>query len=145
MMSNPLQTALASLPHGGEFRFVDRLTALEPGISGIGEYSVKGDEYFLRGHFPGVPLMPGVLMIEAVAQLAGVVAQSDPTIAPLQNLRLTALRAVKILGSATPGEVLTIEAQIMGRLGNLIQARGKAAVKGRAVLELELTLSGPSS
>ena len=135
-MSNPLQTALASLPHGGEFRFVDRLTALEPGISGIGEYSVKGDEYFLRGHFPGVPLMPGVLMIEAVAQLAGVVAQSDPTIAPLQNLRLTALRAVKILGSATPGEVLTIEAQIMGRLGNLIQARGKAAVKGRAVLEL---------
>ena len=145
MMSNPLQTALASLPHGGEFRFVDRLTALEPGISGIGEYSVKGDEYFLRGHFPGVPLMPGVLMIEAVAQLAGVVAQSDPKIAPLQNLRLTALRAVKILGSATPGEVLTIEAQIMGRLGNLIQARGKAAVKGRAVLELELTLSGPSS
>jgi len=144
-MSNPLQTALASLPHGGEFRFVDRLTALEPGISGIGEYSVKGDEYFLRGHFPGVPLMPGVLMIEAVAQLAGVVAQSDPKIAPLQNLRLTALRAVKILGSATPGEVLTIEAQIMGRLGNLIQARGKAAVKGRAVLELELTLSGPSS
>ena len=144
-MSNPLQTALASLPHGGEFRFVDRLTALEPGISGIGEYSVKGDEYFLRGHFPGVPLMPGVLMIEAVAQLAGVVAQSDPKIAPLQNLRLTALRAVKILGSATPSEVLTIEAQIMGRLGNLIQARGKAAVKGRAVLELELTLSGPSS
>jgi len=145
MMSNPLQTALASLPHGGEFRFVDRLTALEPGISGIGEYSVKGDEYFLRGHFPGVPLMPGVLMIEAVAQLAGVVAQSDPKIAPLQNLRLTALRAVKILGSATPGEVLTIEAQITGRLGNLIQARGKATVKGRAVLELELTLGGPSS
>ena len=141
-MSDHLQTALASLPHGPEFRFLDRLVALEPGVSGIGEYTVKGDAQFLRGHFPGSPLMPGVLMIEAVAQLAGVVAQSDPKIAALQNLRLTALRGVKILGSAVPGEVLTMEVQIEGRLGNLIQARGRATVQGRVVLELELTLSG---
>ena len=86
--------------------------------------------------------MPGVLMIEAVAQLVGVVAQSDPKIGSLPNLRLTALRAAKVLGSAIPGQILTMEVQIMGRLGNLIQAHGKAAVEGRAVLELELTLSG---
>src|SRR5438132_14042274 len=98
-MSDRLQTVLNSLPHGPEFRFLDRLTALEPGISGIGEYTLKGEEYFLRGHFPHSPLMPGVLMIEAVAQLAGAVAQSDAKIRPLDNLRLTALRAVKILGS----------------------------------------------
>jgi len=141
-MSDPLQIALASLPHGPEFRFLDRLVALDPGVSGIGEYTVKGDEYFLRGHFPGSPLMPGVLMIEAVAQLAGVVAQSDPKIGALENLRLTALRGVKILGSAIPGQILKLEVEIAGRLGNLIQAHGKAAVEGRAVLELELTLAG---
>ena len=141
-MSDPLQIGLGSLPHGAEFRFLDRLITLDPGISGIGEYTVKGDEYFLRGHFPGAPLMPGVLMIEAVAQLAGVVAQSDPKIRPLENLRLTALRGVKILGSAKPGQVLRLEAQIVGRLENLIQARGKGTVESRAVVELELTLSG---
>ena len=132
-MSDRIHLALASLPHGPEFRFVDRLVALDPGVSGIGEYALKGDEYFLRGHFPGSPLMPGVLMIEAVAQLAGVVAQSDPKIGPLENLRLTALRAVKILGSATPGQILTLEVEIAGRLGNLIQARGNAAVEGREI------------
>lgn len=141
-MADPLHLALASLPHGPEFRFVDRLLALDPGISGIGEYTLKGGEYFLHGHFPGSPLMPGVLMIEAVAQLAGVVAQSDPKIGALANLRLTALRGVKISGSATPGQVLTLEVQIVGRLGNLIQARGKATVESLTVLELELTLSG---
>src|SRR5439155_21500694 len=126
-MADPLQLALASLPHGPEFRFVDRVLGLDPGVSRIGEYTVRGDEYFLRGHFPGSPLMPGVLMIEAVAQLAGVVAQIDPKIGALENLRLTALRGVKILGSAIAGQVLKLEAQIVGRLGNLIQARGKAS------------------
>ncbi len=95
-----LQRALSRLPHGAEFRFVDRLTQLEPGRSGAGEYTVRGDEPFLRGHFPGEPLFPGVLLAEAVAQLAGVVAQSDPQIPPLKNLKLTALRNVKILGTA---------------------------------------------
>ena len=70
-----LSRAVASLPHGQEFRFVDRVIALVPGVSGEGEYTVRGDEPFLRGHFPGDPLMPGVLLIEAAAQLAGIVAQ----------------------------------------------------------------------
>ena len=65
--------ALSFLPHGPEFRFVDRLSALEPGASGAAEFTLRGDEPFLRGHFPGEPLMPGVLLVEAVAQLAGVV------------------------------------------------------------------------
>src|SRR6188508_2095120 len=107
-----LANALAHLPHGPEFRFVDRLTALDPGKSGRGEYTVKGDEPFLRGHFPGEPLMPGVLLLEAAAQLAGVVAQSDPKISPLAELKLTALRGVKILGTAKPGEIVRVEATI---------------------------------
>ncbi len=134
--------ALNHLPHGAEFRFVDRLIKLEPGKSGIGEYTVRGDEAFLRGHFPGQPLFPGVLLIEAAAQLAGTIAQSDPAIPPLNNLKLTAVRSVKILGTAKPGEVIRLEATITGRLGNLIQAQGKAEVYGKPVLTAEITLSG---
>jgi len=137
-----LANALAHLPHGPEFRFVDRLTALDPGKSGSGQYTVRGDEPFLRGHFPGHPLMPGVLLIEAAAQLAGTVAQSDPGISPLLDLRLTAIRACKILGTARPSETITLEARITGRMGGLIQATATASVNDRIVLQTELTLSG---
>ena len=141
-MSNALATPLKHLPHGPEFRFIDRLVNLEPGKSGVGEYTVRGDEPFLAGHFPGQPLFPGVLLVEAVAQLAGVIAQSDPQIPPLASLKLTALRGVKILGTARPGEVIRLEARVTGRLGNLIQASATASVNGQIVLQAELTLSG---
>ena len=141
-MSDPLATALRHLPHGPEFRFLDRLLTLDPGQSGSGEYTVRGDEPFLRGHFPGQPLFPGVLLAEAAAQLAGTVAQSDPKVSPLPGLKLTALRSVKIVGSAKPGEVLHLEARITGRLANLVQAQATVSVNGRVVLQGELTLSG---
>ncbi len=141
-MNDPLATALQHLPHGPEFRFLDRLLALDPGLSGAGEYSVRGDEPFLRGHFPGTPLMPGVLLLEAAAQLAGVIAQSHPQLPPLPGLKLTALRAVKILGTARPGEVIRLEARVTGRLANLVQAQASATVNGQVVLQAELTLSG---
>jgi 3-hydroxyacyl-[acyl-carrier-protein] dehydratase len=139
---NNLDTALSLLPHGGEFRFIDRLVNLNPGQTGEGEYRVRGDEPFLRGHFPGEPVFPGVLLVEAAAQLAGVVAQSDPKIPPLAGLKLTALRNVKILGTARPGEIIQLEARITGRLGNLIQAQATALVAGETILTGELTLSG---
>jgi 3-hydroxyacyl-[acyl-carrier-protein] dehydratase len=141
-MNEVERKALASLPHGPEFRFLDRLLHLEPGKAGAGEYQARGDEPFLRGHFPGQPIVPGVLLVEAAAQLAGVVAQSDPAIPPLAGLKLTALRAVKILGTAKPGEIVKLHAEITGRLENLIQARATAAVNGNTILLAELTLSG---
>ena len=139
---NDLVTALNLLPHGAEFRFIDQLTQLNPGQSGAGEYQVRGDEPFLRGHFPGEPIFPGVLLVEATAQLAGVVAQSDPKIPPLKNLKLASLRNVKILGTARPGEIIELEARVTGRLGNLVQAQATACVAGEIVLAAELTLSG---
>ena len=133
---------LSFLPHGPEFRFLDRLVRIDPGRSGEGEYLVRGNEPFLKGHFPGQPLFPGVLLVEAAAQLAGVVAQSDPKIAPLPGLKLTALRSVKILGTARPGETIRIQVQISGRLDNLIQATASAYVDDVSVLQAELVLSG---
>ena len=85
---------------------------------------------------------PGVLLVEAAAQLAGVVAQNDPVIPPLPGLKLTALRAVKILGTARPGETVRLEARITGRLGALVQAHVSAYVSANRVLAAELTLSG---
>jgi 3-hydroxyacyl-[acyl-carrier-protein] dehydratase len=141
---HPLSAALDQLPHGPEFRFIDRLIALEPGKSGTGEYTLRGDEPFLRGHFPGEPLLPGVLLIEAAAQLAGTVGQSDPQISPLKGLRLTAVRGAKILGTAQPGETISLEARITGRMPGLIQASVTASITDRIVLQTELTLSGQS-
>jgi 3-hydroxyacyl-[acyl-carrier-protein] dehydratase len=134
--------ALSFLPHGPEFRFLDRLLRLDPGKSGEGEYFVRGDEPFLKGHFPGQPLFPGVLLVEAAAQLAGVVAQSDPRTPPMSGLKLTAMRNVKILGTARPGQTIQLRADITGRLGNLVQARASVAVGEIQVLQAELVLSG---
>lgn len=142
MSADLLHSAMGLLPHGAEFRFIDRLTSLEPGKSGKGEYQVRGDEIFLRGHFPGDPLLPGVLLIEAAAQLSGIVAQTDPALAPLSNLKLTAVRAAKILGSARPGELVVLETTLSGRLANLVQFRASATVNGKTILQTELTLAG---
>jgi 3-hydroxyacyl-[acyl-carrier-protein] dehydratase len=137
-----LQDALKALPHGPEFRFVDRLLNLDGGKEGVGEFLLRKDEPWLRGHLPGEPLLPGVLLIEAAAQLAGVVAQNDPLIPPLPGLKLTALRNAKILGTARPGETVCLRARITGRLGALVQAEVSAFVEGVKVLSGELTLSG---
>jgi 3-hydroxyacyl-[acyl-carrier-protein] dehydratase len=137
-----LAAALHTLPHGPEFRFVDRLISLTPGREGVGEYRVRGDEPFLRGHFPGEPLFPGVLLAEAAAQLAGIVAQSDPTVPPLAALKLAALNAVKILDSPRPGQTMRIQASVSGRLGGLVQAVAQIHVADRLVMTATLTLSG---
>ena len=81
-------------------------------------------------------------MIEAVAQLAGVVAQSDPTNAALADVRLAAVKGARIMGTATPGQTLEISATIAGRLGPLIQASGAVEVDGVTVLTVQITLSG---
>jgi 3-hydroxyacyl-[acyl-carrier-protein] dehydratase len=134
--------ALGFLPHGPEFRFIDRLVALEPGKEGAGEYTLRGDESFLRGHFPGHPLFPGVLLIEAAAQLAGVVAQSDPSVTPLSGLKLTAVKNAKILGTVLPGETIHIKATVIARLGPLIQARATVSKAERSLMQCEITLGG---
>lgn len=137
-----LEHALSLLPHGPEFRFLDRLVSLLPGKEGVAEYRLKGDEAFLRGHFPGAPILPGVILVEMAAQLAGVVAQSDPAIQPLADLKLTAIRGAKILGTAQPGESITLRASVSGRMNHLIQATASADVNGRVILETMITLSG---
>jgi 3-hydroxyacyl-[acyl-carrier-protein] dehydratase len=137
-----MQAALSSLPHGPAFCFIDALDELVVGQSGSARYLLRGDEAFLAGHFPNAPLMPGVLLIEAIAQLGGVIAQSDPAIPPLPDLRLAAVHSAKITGSVVPGETLLLTASVRGRMGPLVQIEGQARVGPRVILTTRLTLSG---
>ena len=127
------------------FRFVDELTALEAGREASGSYRVRGDEAFLEGHFPGAPMMPGVILVEAIAQLGGIVAQTDAEIPALENLRLTGVRGAKILGAAVPGDALEIRAKVEGRMGGLVQIEGEVTLAGRVLASARVTLSGTVS
>lgn len=138
-----LVQALSSLPHGPEFRFIDELIDLVPGSSAKAVWKLKGDEEFLRGHFPGAPLMPGVLMIEALAQLGGILIQTRPGEAPLKNLRLTAVRQIKILGSITPGQSIHITGALQGMLDTLGQVSGEIRDDaGNVIVTGAVTLAG---
>jgi 3-hydroxymyristoyl/3-hydroxydecanoyl-(acyl carrier protein) dehydratase len=115
---------------------------MDPGVEGRAIYQIRGDEAFLEGHFPGNPMMPGVILIEAIAQVGGVVAQADPEISPLRDLRLTAVRSAKILGAAVPGDVLEISVRVDGRMGGLVQLDGAVSVSGGVLATARVTLSG---
>lgn len=141
-MSPNLQTALRSLPHGPSFRFVDELVSLDPGHQASGIYRVRGDEAFLTGHFPGNPMMPGVILIEAIAQLGGIMIQTDPEHPAMSDLRLTGIRAAKILGAAVPGDVLEIRVKLEGRLGGLAQVEGSVSGHQGILATARITLSG---
>ncbi len=144
-MSQPadLFQALSSLPHGPSFRFIDELVELIPGISATARWTLKGDEAFLAGHFPGQPLLPGVIMIESLAQLGGVLAQSDRGESPLRNVRLTAVRQFKILGSIPPGQTLTIHAKRDAVMPGLVQISGEIlTADGTKLATGSIVLSG---
>lgn len=138
-----LVQALSALPHGPEFRFIDELTELVPGVSGKAVWKLKGNEAFLHGHFPGAPLMPGVLMIEALAQLGGILVQTRPGETPLKNLRLTAVRQIKILGSITPGQSIHLSGTLQGMLDTLGQVSGDIRDDaGNVIVTGAVTLAG---
>jgi 3-hydroxyacyl-[acyl-carrier-protein] dehydratase len=142
LMTADHRAALGALPHGPEFRFVDAMISLDPGVEAVGSYHVRGDEAFLAGHFPGNPLMPGVLLIEAIAQLGGVLVQTDLKQTPLADLRLTGVRVAKILGAAAPGDLLEIHAKLEGRLGGLVQIAGEVFGPQGLLAAAKVTLSG---
>jgi 3-hydroxyacyl-[acyl-carrier-protein] dehydratase len=133
---------LQLLPHGPEFRFVEQILKLEPGVSAEAIYRISGEEPFLKGHFPGQPLWPGVIMIEAIAQLGGVVAQSSPDHPRLADLRLTSVKNAKILGTAPPGTTLKIIASVEGRLGPLVQIKGSVRNGENELVQAVVALSG---
>lgn len=123
----PLPNPIDVLPHRPPFLFVDRLLALEPGRSAIGEWKLTGDEWFFSGHFPGRPTLPGVLMCEAIAQLGAIaVLTTDDhrTRLPLFG----GLDGARFRRQVGPGDVLRLEVE----LGRMSARAGKGS--GRAML-----------
>lgn len=148
-MDTPFDQALTTLPHGPGFRFIDELIALDPGRSARGLYLIKGTEQFLEAHFPGNPIMPGVLMIEAIAQVAGIAAQCNTSDSgSFANLRLAAVSQAKIIKAACPGDQLVISTSITGSMGKLIQAEGQIVIFDEGnenpspIVKARITLSG---
>ncbi len=123
----PLPNPIDVLPHRPPFLFVDRLLALEPGRSAVGEWKLTGDEWFFSGHFPGRPTLPGVLMCEAIAQLGAVaVLTTDDhrTRLPLFG----GLDGARFRRQVGPEDVLRLEVE----LGRMSARAGKGS--GRAML-----------
>lgn len=143
LQPDSLVQALSLLPHGPQFRFIDEMVSMEPGVSAVATWKLKGTEDFLAGHFPGQPLLPGVIMIESLAQLGGVLAQSDRGDRPLANMRLTAVRQFKILGSIPPGETVTISARRDAVMPGLVQISGEiTTADGSRLATGSVVLSG---
>jgi 3-hydroxyacyl-[acyl-carrier-protein] dehydratase len=119
------------LPHRPPFLFVDQVTALEPGVSARGTWRLTGDEWFLAGHFPGRPTLPGVLMCEAIAQVGAIAVLTDERFAGKLPL-FGGLDNARFRRQVGPGDELTLDVT----LGRMSARAGKGS--GRARLGSDL-------
>lgn len=146
-------TVASVLPHRYPFLLVDRVVEISAGKRIVALKNVTINEPFFVGHFPDRPLMPGVLICEAVVQAGGVLARSsvDPsaeTAVPLQLpaqsphrlAMLTGLDRVRFRRQVIPGDQLLIEVEILRRRGTFWKMQGTARVDGQVAAELEFTV-----
>jgi 3-hydroxyacyl-[acyl-carrier-protein] dehydratase len=108
---NDLPAPASLLPHREPFLFVDRLIALEPGVSATGTWSLSGEEWFFAGHFPGRPTLPGVLMCEAIAQVGALAVLSDERFANRLPL-FGGLDGARFRRQVGPGDELELTATL---------------------------------
>jgi 3-hydroxyacyl-[acyl-carrier-protein] dehydratase len=129
---------LDRLPHRPPFRFVTNIISLEPGVRSEGEWFVQGDEPFLAGHFPGNPIVPGVLIAEALAQLCGLVIFTEK--AESKEGRL-AHAEVRFDHAVIPPARIQLESHVHRTLGGLTQFEVTAQFEGRVCARGSLTLA----
>ena len=101
------EALVALLPHRPPFRFVDAVDAIEPGVSVTASYHVRGDEEFLPGHFPGNPIVPGVIQLEALAQAGAIALLSDARYAGKLPL-FGGVEKVRWRRVVRPGDTITL-------------------------------------
>ncbi len=128
------------IPHRQPFLLIDTIEELEPGVKAVGRKCVSYNEPYFAGHFPKEPVMPGVLMIEAMAQAGAVAILSKP-----ENKGKTAYFAgisnAKFKQKVLPGDVLTLELEIIKEKGPIGIGRGTARVDGKIAASAELTFA----
>ena len=129
------------LPHRPPFVFVRRLVGCREGESAECETLFEPNDPMFAGHFPGNPLVPGVLLTEALAQTAGIAAASGyaEDVRPL--FLLSAIRAMKFFRPVRPGQPISLRAEKLGQVDDLLQFRVEATVEGECVAQGQLVLS----
>ena len=132
------QEIMEILPHRHPFLLIDTIEELEPGVRAVGRKNVTFNEPYFAGHFPGEPIMPGVLIIEALAQVGAV------AILSLEDMKgktayFGGINKCKFRRKVAPGDKLRLETKIIRRKGPVGIGSAVASVDGEVAVEAELT------
>lgn len=126
------------LPHRYPFLMVDRVLELEEGVRAVARKNVTINEPFFQGHYPGEPIMPGVMIVEAMAQVGGLAAGgAKEGLVPL----FAAIDKAKFRRVVKPGDVLTITADVLRVRGSIAKTAARAEVEGQLAAEGTLTFA----
>ncbi|MCX4352199.1 MAG: 3-hydroxyacyl-ACP dehydratase FabZ [Lachnospiraceae bacterium] len=128
------------IPHRQPFMLLDTIEELTPGIKAVAKKCVSYNEPFFQGHFPTEPVMPGVLIIEALAQ-AGAVAILSLEENKEKTAYFAAINGAKFKKKVVPGDVLLLETEIIKSKGSIGIGRATATVEGKTVVQAELTFA----
>lgn len=128
------------IPHRYPFLLVDVIEELEPGVRAVGKKCVTYDEYFFRGHFPGEPVMPGVLMVEALAQVGAVCVLSCEQFKG-KTAYFGGINHCRFKRKVVPGDVLKLEVELIKQKGPIAIAGAVASVDGKTAVSAELTVA----
>ncbi len=135
-----IRRVMAALPHRYPMLLVDRVESIEPDRSIVAIKAVSINEDFFQGHFPGRPIMPGVLIVEALAQAAGVLAVESLGLANSGKLvYFMGIDGAKFRRPVEPGVLLRLEVEFLQKRDTVCKFAGRATVDGKLAAEAQFT------
>lgn len=130
-----IKEIMSILPHRYPMLLVDRILKMESGKSIVGIKNVTINEPYFQGHFPGNPIMPGVLIIEAMAQTGGVLLLSDIPDRDKKLVLFTGIDEARFRRPVVPGDQIRFEVEVLRVKGNICKLKGKAFVEDKLVAD----------